>query len=149
MLFRSLGDDPNFATTVNTALGNRVIKNADITPGTKPKITYDAKGLVTGGADLILADIPTIDNTKLSDMAVNTLKGRVTAGTGDPEDLSVSQVKTMLSLNNVDNIADASKYVLGLRETRANTQLKIWNGTQAQYDAIGTKDTTTIYFIEA
>ena len=46
-LAAALGDDPNFATTTSTALGNRVVKNADIVAGTGTKITYDAKGLVT------------------------------------------------------------------------------------------------------
>ena len=48
-LAAALGDDPNFATTVSTALGNRVVKNADIVAGTATKITYDVKGLVTAG----------------------------------------------------------------------------------------------------
>jgi len=37
-----------------------------------------------------------IGNPDLVDMAENTIKGRAAAGTGDPEDLSVSQVLTML-----------------------------------------------------
>ena len=49
-LAAALGDDPNFATTTSTALGNRVVKNADIVAGTGTKVTYDAKGLVTGSS---------------------------------------------------------------------------------------------------
>lgn len=49
-LAAALGDDPNFAATTSTALGNRVVKNADIVAGTGTKITYDAKGLVTGSS---------------------------------------------------------------------------------------------------
>lgn len=37
-----------------------VKKNSNITAGTKTKITYDAKGLVTAGANLTKADIPAI-----------------------------------------------------------------------------------------
>ena len=37
-----------------------VVANAAITGGTKCKITYDAKGLVTAGADLEVSDIPDI-----------------------------------------------------------------------------------------
>ncbi len=39
---------------VTPALNNRVAKNSSITPGTKSKITFDAKGLVTGGSDLAI-----------------------------------------------------------------------------------------------
>lgn len=65
-----------------------------------------------------------VTNAKLADMAVSTIKGRVTAGTGDPEDLSVSQVKTLLaytkgdiSLGNVDNTADTAKPVSTAQQT--------------------------------
>jgi hypothetical protein len=37
-----------------------------------------------------------ITNAKLADMAEATLKGRITAGAGDPEDLNVTQVATLL-----------------------------------------------------
>ena len=40
-------------------------------------------------------------------------------------------------------------YAVGVVETRANVLTKIWTGTQAQYDAIGTKDANTLYFITA
>lgn len=53
------------------ALATKVDKNADITAGTHTKITYDAKGLVTGGADLEEADIPALHLTKITDVTVD------------------------------------------------------------------------------
>lgn len=38
-----------------------------------------------------------ITNTKLANMATQTIKGRTTAGTGDPEDLSPAQVRAMIA----------------------------------------------------
>lgn len=38
-------------------------------------------------------------------------------------------------------------YAVGVVETRASVLTKIWTGTEAQYDAIGTKDANTLYFI--
>lgn len=46
------------ATAAKTAADGKVAKNADITAGTACKITYDAKGLVTKGAALEVADLP-------------------------------------------------------------------------------------------
>lgn len=47
-----------------------------------------------------------VTNAKVADMAVNTIKGRITAGTGDPEDLTATQVRTVI------NVADgANNYV--------------------------------------
>ncbi len=44
-------------------LATKVTANASITGATKCKITYDSKGLVTGGADLAASDIPDISAT--------------------------------------------------------------------------------------
>jgi hypothetical protein len=43
-----------------------VLANTAITGATKTKITYDAKGLVTAGADLVAADIPNLDTAKIT-----------------------------------------------------------------------------------
>jgi hypothetical protein len=54
-------------TDLQTALDLKVDENAAITGATKTKITYDAKGLVTAGADLSAGDLPTgIDAAKIS-----------------------------------------------------------------------------------
>lgn len=48
-------------------------------------------------------DLPagSVSNAELANMATQTFKGRNTAGTGDPEDLSVATVSTMLSLGDL------------------------------------------------
>jgi hypothetical protein len=51
---------------LQTALDGKVDENAAITAGTATKITYDAKGLVTGGATLAATDIPSLDATKIT-----------------------------------------------------------------------------------
>lgn len=53
-------------TEINSMLDNKVDKNANITAGTHPKITYDAKGLVTGGGALIAGDIPNLNASKIN-----------------------------------------------------------------------------------
>lgn len=47
-------------------LNAKVDKNANITAGTHPKITYDAKGLVTGGGPLAASDIPNLAASKIN-----------------------------------------------------------------------------------
>lgn len=80
-LAAALGDDPNFATTTSTALGNKVVKNADIVAGTGTKITYDTKGLVTGSATLNASDIPSLDASKITSgtLSVGTSGNAATA----------------------------------------------------------------------
>jgi len=53
-------------TDINSLLGNKVDKNANITAGTHPKITYDAKGLVIGGGALAASDIPNLNASKIN-----------------------------------------------------------------------------------
>jgi hypothetical protein len=56
---------------------------------------------VGDGAQTIAAGV--VGNTKLADMAQDTIKGRVAAGAGDPEDLSPAQVRTMLNVEDGAN----------------------------------------------
>lgn len=49
-------------------------------------------------------DNDAVTNAKLANMSALTIKGRATAGSGDPEDLTASQVKTILGIS----IADVS-----------------------------------------
>lgn len=50
----------NAADAAQTAADGKVAKNADITASTEAKlVTYDEKGLVTGGRAIAVADIPT------------------------------------------------------------------------------------------
>lgn len=60
-----LGDEGSHLTKA-TADGYYVAKNEVITGATKCKITYDAKGLVTGGADLAASDIPALAASKIT-----------------------------------------------------------------------------------
>ena len=53
-------------TETNGLLATKVDKNNAITAGTKAKITYDAKGLVTAGANLAATDIPNLDAAKIT-----------------------------------------------------------------------------------
>jgi hypothetical protein len=65
-------------------------------------LTGNVTGSGTGSFAATIAN-DAVDNTKLSNMAQSTLKGRATASTGDPEDLSASQVRTIL------NVADGAE----------------------------------------
>lgn len=55
------------ATTAWVTNKSYVVGNSAITAGTKAKITFDSKGLVTAGADLTESDIPSLTHSKISD----------------------------------------------------------------------------------
>ena len=56
----------NNETDIEAKVATKVTANTAITGATKAKITYDSKGLVTGGADLAASDIPTLTTAKIS-----------------------------------------------------------------------------------
>lgn len=94
--------------TSNTQIATTAYVDAAVTGGS---VSDGDKGdiIVSGSGTVWTIDADVVDNTKLANMATATIKGRTTAGTGNPEDLSVAQVRTMLSINNVDNTSDANK----------------------------------------
>lgn len=63
-----------------------------VTDGDKGDITVSASGATW------TLDNDVVTNAKAANMATATIKGRATAGTGDPEDLTASQVKTLLAV---------------------------------------------------
>jgi hypothetical protein len=77
--------------SVSAATGAVTITNSS------PNATHT--GDVTGATALTIA-ANAVTNTKAADMAVNTIKGRITAGTGDPEDLTATQVRTIINVAN-------------------------------------------------
>lgn len=79
---------------LTTTVNGKVTANANITAGTKCKITYDAKGLVTAGADLTASDIPTLATSKISGLDA-ALNGKVpTTRTVNSKPLSADVVLT-------------------------------------------------------
>lgn len=61
---------------------------------------------VGDGAQTISQDA--VNNAKLANMANSTLKGRATAGTGDPEDLTATQVRTILNVADGADVTNAT-----------------------------------------
>ena len=61
-----LGDELTTLATI------KLSANSAITGATKTKITYDSKGLVTAGADLVIDDIPNLPASKITTGVIDT-----------------------------------------------------------------------------
>lgn len=71
-------------TDLQTALDGKVDENAAITGATKTKITYDAKGLVTAGADATTADIADSTNKRyVTDANLTVINNTSGTNSGD------------------------------------------------------------------
>jgi hypothetical protein len=134
------------SSATQTALDLKVDENAAITGATKTKITYDAKGLVTSGADATTADIADSTNKRYVTDAQATVIGN-TSGTNTGDNATNSQYsglaaskentitattsadyyrgdktfatlnKTAVALGNCDNTSDANKPVSTATQT--------------------------------
>lgn len=91
--------------------GNSVIGRASNTIGPVADIVAVTTGHVLRQSGSVLGfgkigtssiDTDAVDNTQLANMLTDRIKGRVTSGTGDPEDLTAAQVRTLL------NVADGA-----------------------------------------
>lgn len=95
------GNTNTGASTVNVALlgavgilddttGAALLAGA-LTAGVRAEAYYSA-----GSFRCVTRTANSVTNANLADMGTQTIKGRTTAGTGDPEDLTPAQVSTML-----------------------------------------------------
>ncbi len=95
----------------STAFVAAAVTGGSIADGDKGDIT------VTGSGSIWTIDDGVVTNAKLAQVGANTLKGNNTGSTAAPTDLSVGQVRTMLSINNVDNTSDANKPISNATQT--------------------------------
>ena len=102
-------------TDLQTALDGKVDENTAITGATKTKVTYDAKGLVTAGADATTADIADSTNRRYVTDAQSTVIGN-TSGTNTGDNatnsqysgLAASKQDTLVSGTNIKTINSTS-----------------------------------------
>ena len=86
-----------FGTAANSSTTDFVVANASITGATKTKLTYDAKGLVTAGADATTADIaPSTDRNYVTDAQKSGVLSN-TSGTNTGDE-TTSTIKTKLGI---------------------------------------------------
>ena len=108
----------NVDTALTTSAAVKTYVDAAVSSG----VADGDKGDITvsGGGVTWAVDANAITNAKLAQITTNTIKGRVTAATGDVEDLSAAQVKTILALTKSD---------VGLGNVTNNAQLPLAGGT--------------------
>ena len=145
----TLGINPSYTKAeTDTLLNAKVTSNSAITGATKTKITYDAKGLVTSGADATTADIAASTNknyvtdaqaivigntsgTNTGDVSVTdgstidfTLTGQ--ALTAEVKDNSITEAKQLLADNTTNDVSTAKH---GYAPKLPNDATKFLDGT--------------------
>jgi hypothetical protein len=128
-------------SAIQTQLDGKVDENAAITGATKTKITYDAKGLVTAGADATTADIAdSVDKryvtdaqltvigntsgTNSGDNATNSQYSGLAASKEDVANKSTSVTTDQASNTKYPSVKAVYDWAVGLFATIANLALK-------------------------
>jgi hypothetical protein len=121
-------------TDLQTALDAKVDENAAITGATKAKITFDSKGLVTAGADLTDADLPTgINANKIANGTVtDDAYQRISGLTSDAQ----TQITNRIEKYTSTFPAGSNKNIFNLVALN-----------QTEYNALAPVDANTLYFI--
>ena len=127
--------------TLETASANHVVKNEAITGGTHTKITYDAKGLVTAGANLTADDIPEIPNTKVS--GLGSLATKSSVETADIASQAVTKEKLATDIVTSLGKADTALQKTTADEAYAVKTLETQVGTVSK-ENMGTTTATTV-----
>jgi hypothetical protein len=129
------------SSAIQTQLDAKVDENAAITGATKTKITYDAKGLVTAGADATTADIAdstdkryvtdaqltvigNTSGTNSGDNATNSQYSGLAASKEDVANKSTSVTTDQASNTKYPSVKAVYDWAVGLFATIANLALK-------------------------
>jgi len=115
-------------TDLQTALDNKVTKNANITAGTKTKITFDVKGLVTSATDATASDVGADPSGSAAaaqaaaeaytDSAINLAKANLKWK--DPCDVATTANITLSGEQTIDDVLTSGSRVLVKNQSTAS-----------------------------
>jgi hypothetical protein len=142
-------------TDLQTALDGKVDENTAIVGATKTKVTYDAKGLVTAGADATTADIADSLNKRYVTDANLTVIGN-TSGTNTGDQTSIvgitgtkAQFDTAVSDGNIVYTDAIGVTVQGYSAVLANTTASFVTADETKLDWITVTQAVNLDTIES
>lgn len=115
--------------TMATNANVGVVPNTAITGATKTKITYDAKGLVIGGADATTADIADSTNKRYVSDSQSTVIGN-TSGTNSGDNATNTQYSGL-----VTSKEDTANKSTTTADSASSVKFPVWSAILSYFDA--------------
>jgi hypothetical protein len=114
-------------TGLEVEMAKKIDKNAEITPGTAVKITYDSKGFVVGGSALTADDIPMITMEHINNL-ITILQSKADLVNGklsqsQTNDLSITDTFIVSILEDVLTLSNAHKGDVAIVTTPPSTYI--------------------------
>lgn len=140
----TLGINPSYTKAESdTLLNAKVTSNSAITGATKTKITYDAKGLVTSGADATTADIAdSTDKRYVTDAQLVVIGNTSGTNTGDQTFLN-PRIQTVTSSATVTPTSDNDLVIITAQAAALTMAVPTGTPVQGQALMIRIKDNGT------
>jgi hypothetical protein len=124
-------------SAIQTQLDSKVDENAAIVGATKTKITFDAKGLVTSGADATTADIAdSVDKRYVTDSQLTVIGNTSGTNTGDN---AVNSLYSGLEASKQDVITGAATTITSSNLTASRALVSDGSGKVAVSDVTSTE----------
>ena len=139
----SASDIPNLPQSkiinLETNLSSKIDKGAGVVGATKTKITYNNDGIITGGADLVEADLPNISQAKVTNLVsdlsnkqsklvsgtnIKTINGQSVLGSGNIVIIDEGSVQ-LTENQTVDGVKTFSSSIVGDITGNAATTTKL------------------------
>jgi len=103
-----------------TDFDTEVSNNSDVAANTAKVTNATHTGDVIGDQALTIA-ANAVDNTKLADVPGQTLKGKSTVGSGNPQDLTPTQVRTLINVEDGATADQTAAEIKSAYESNADT----------------------------
>lgn len=138
-------------TTYDNYATSKLDKNTDITAGTKCKISYDTKGLIINGADLSESDIPTLSQSKITNLTtdLSNKQATITGGASTIATSNLTKNRALIS-NGSGKVAVSAVtstelgYIDGVT-SNVQTQLNNKEATANKVTSLSSSSTDTQY----
>lgn len=121
----TIADDTD-VSILQANINNKVTANTTITGATKTKITYDSKGLITGGSDATTADVAdSTDKRYVTDAQRTVLSNTSGVNTGDQTNITGNAGSATTSAITDDTTTNATMYPVWVTSTSGNLAHKV------------------------